>query len=144
MVFGLGPVEIAAVVAVGCALEVVLLWAAAGLADAPDAPWPRLIGVGIGVFLACFAAACGIAHGFGVLQKPTAGETWTPLITTAALTLAATLVLPAAVYPPALSVSVRRGAWVSVVQWLLRLFLYIFVAALVMVVIAVVQIARGP
>ncbi|MGL4551084.1 MAG: hypothetical protein ACRC33_07845 [Gemmataceae bacterium] len=144
MLFGLGPVEFAVIVAVGCAVEVVLLWAATGLADLPDVRWGRLIPTGVGVFLSLVAAGWGIASSVGALQTPSATDGRTPALAAAGLTLLAALVLPGLVYPPALPVTVRRGLWVSVIQWLLRLFLYVFILALVMVVIAVVQIVRGP
>jgi hypothetical protein len=145
MLFGLGPVEIATIVVVGCAVEVVLLWAAAALADAPEIGWGKFGVVGSGVFLGLFAAACGMAFALGLLEKPTTGENRLPTLGAAAgLTLLVALVAPGLAYPMTLPVSLRRGLWVSVLQWLLRLFLYALITALVMVVIAVIQIWRGP
>src|SRR3954471_8114642 len=119
MLFGLGTVEIAIIVVVGCAVEVVLLWAATGLADAPDVGWKKLIPTGVGVFLGLFAAAWGIASGMGVLERPSQGENRLPVLAAAAgLSLLAALIAPGLVYPPALNVTLRRGLWVSILQWL--------------------------
>jgi hypothetical protein len=143
MLFGLGTVEIAVIFVVGCAVEVVLLWAATGLADASEISWKKLIPAGVGVFLGLFAAACGLAYGMGVLERPSHADNRMPALAAAGLTLLVALVAPGLVYPPALNLTLRRGLWVSVLQWLLRLFLYVLIVALVMVVIAVIQISRG-
>lgn len=143
MVFGLGPVEIAVIVVVGCLLEVVLLWASTGIAEAPDSSWGKLIAISLPIFLVGFAATCGIAHAFGVLERPLSGESRWPLVQAIGLALLALLVFPAVIYPPTLAVSARRGMWVSALQWVLRLFMYIFVGALVMVFLALLQIWRG-
>lgn len=143
MLFGQGPVEIAIILIVGGVLEVLLLWIATGLADTPEISWGKLTPIGVGVFLGCFAIACVIAWVFGVLQHPTAADHRTAALTAMGLTLVAALVAPMAVYPSLLSVSLQRGMWVSVFQWLLRLFLYVLIIAVVMVIIAVLQIARG-
>src|SRR5262245_14984696 len=103
MLFGLGTVEIAVIVAVGCALEVVLLWAATGLADASEITWKRLIPAGVGVFLGLFAAACGLAFGLGVLERPSHADNRMPALAAAGLTLLVALVAPGLVYPPALN-----------------------------------------
>jgi hypothetical protein len=144
MLFGLSVVELAILIAVGCLLEVVLLWAATGLVEAPETSWIKLSAIALGVFLLCFAAAAGIAFGFGVLNNPLAPEQRTAALAALGTILGVSLVAPAFIYPTAFAIDVRRGIWVSVLQWLLRGFLYILILALVMVFLAVLQILRGP
>jgi hypothetical protein len=141
--FGLDAVWIVVILAVGCLAEIALLWAATGLADAPDLPLARLAGVGVGTFLACFAATAAIAHSLGVLYTPLNPELRVPALQAAGLALLVSLVVPAAAYKPLLGTTVRKSVWVSVFQWLLRGFLYVLVTAIVMVVLAVIQIVRG-
>lgn len=141
--FGLDAVWIVVLVAVGCLAEIALLWAATGLADAPDLPFTRLAAVGVGTFLACFAAVAGIAQFMGVLNAPLAPELRMPALQAAALALVVSLLAPAAAYKPLLGTSAQKAFWVSLFQWLLRLFLYVLVTAVIMVVLAVIQIVRG-
>jgi hypothetical protein len=144
MLFGLGAVELAILIVVGCLLEVVLLWAASGLVEAPDTGWVKLSAIALGVFLACFAASAAIAFGFGVLNNPLAPDLRSSAFAALGTVLVVSLVAPALVYPSAFAIDIRRGIWVSVLQWLLRGFLYILIIALVMVFLAVWQILRGP
>jgi len=53
-------------------------------------------------------------------------------------------VVPALLFVPVLPVSVRRGMVISVFQLLLRLFLYTLVGAIIMVILALLQIRYGP
>ena len=141
--FGLDPVMLAVVLAVGLLAEVALLWIAAALADAPEQRWPKLFVVGMGVFLGCFLAAAAIAFFLGVLHAPLAEDKRSATLGAAALAILASAVLPALAYPSLLSVSMGRGLWVGVLQTLLRVFLYVMLTAIVMVVLAVLQISRG-
>ena len=60
-----------------------------------------------------------------------------------AVALGVAWAVPAVLYVPLLSVSVGRGMLLSVFQLLLRAFLYVLLAAVVMVVLALVQIFSG-
>ncbi|MBY0229002.1 MAG: hypothetical protein K2W96_06970 [Gemmataceae bacterium] len=142
--FGLDPVWLVVVVAVGLLAEVALVWASSALADAPDQGLGKLLSVSAGVFLACFAAAVGIAAALNVLHDPLAEERRGAAYAAIGLAILACAVLPTLAYPSLLSVSMGKGAWMGVVQTLLRVFLYVLIIALVMVVLAVLQISRGP
>ena len=69
---------------------------------------------------------------------------WRSLIFQGALALGVSWAVPAILYSPLLPVSLGRGMKISIFQALLRAFFYVFFAAVVMVVLAVVQIASAP
>lgn len=143
MIFGLDPVQLTILIVVGCILEIALLWAASGLMETPEMSLLKLAAVSFGIFLACFVVAVGVAYGFGVLQTPLALDNRGRAVGALVVSLVVSLVAPGFVYPSLLATNLRKGIWVSVLQWLLRVFLYILVVAVVMVVLAVWQILRG-
>jgi hypothetical protein len=144
MIFALGPAELAILIVVGCLLEIALLWAASGLMEAPETGLVKLAAIALGVFLACFAITVAVAYGFGVLQAPLAVEKRGSSLAALSVSLLIALIAPGFLYPSLLSINLRKGIWVSVLQWLLRGFLYILILAVIMVVLAVWQILRGP
>ena len=144
MIFGLGPVELAILIGVGCLLEIALLWAATGLMEAPETSLIYLAAVSFAVFLASFAVCVGVAYGFGVLSAPLDLDQRTKAIAALAVSQVIVLIAPGFVYPSLFAINFRKGMWVSVLQWLLRLFLYVLIVAALMVVLAVWQIVRGP
>ena len=143
MIFGLDPVQLTILIVVGGILEIALLWAASGLMETPEMGLLKLLAVSFGVFLACFAVTMGVAYGFGVLQSPLAVDNRGKAIGALAVSLFISLIALGFIYPSLLNTTLRKGIWVSVLQWLLRVFLYILVVAVVMVVLAVWQILRG-
>ncbi|MFQ3593417.1 MAG: hypothetical protein SNJ82_09570 [Gemmataceae bacterium] len=144
MIFGLGPVELAILVGVGWILEIALLWAATGLMEAPETGLLKLAAISLGVFLSCFALSVGVAYSFGVLFNPLALDHRGKAVAALAISQLIALVAPGLLYPSLFAINLRKGIWVSVLQWLLRIFLYILIVAVLMVVLAVWQILRGP
>jgi hypothetical protein len=61
----------------------------------------------------------------------------------AAVSLVALWAVPAILYVPLLSLSIPKSMLIAVFQWLLRGFLYLLIIAVVMVVLALIQIYRG-
>jgi hypothetical protein len=136
----MGVLEVMVLVVV-LALEVGLLWAAAAVGDAPPLSWPKLLGLALGVGAICLGGAIAISWGMGLFAEST-GNWWLQFFLALALALVLWLVLPALVYPPVFPVSFGRGMVISVVQVLLRLFLWVLLGAVIFVVLAWLQIAK--
>jgi hypothetical protein len=138
----LNPVEIAALVAIVGAMEVALFWAAAALGDAPLLSWRKILLVSLAASAAC--AAVGGAIGWSLRSVAfLAPENRLLAFVMVLLGLLVTWVIPGVLYAPLVPVSIPRGMFIAVLQVLLRLFLYVLIAAVVMVVLAVIQIWRG-
>jgi hypothetical protein len=141
--FGLDPLTIVLGVAVAALFEVALLWAAASLADAPEVGWVKTVVVAA-VVTAAWGALDALIGWYAELgPNSLAPENRPTALLIAAVALAVAWAVPAVLYVPLLSVSVGRGMRISVFQLLLRAFLYILLAAVVMVVLALVQIFSG-
>jgi hypothetical protein len=141
--FALGPVEILAGVLIAVLLEVVLFWAAAALGNAPDLKWGKIAFVSLIASVVC-GGVCGVIA-WSLRSFPlTAPENRLLLLVVALLGLLVSWVIPGVLYAPLVPVSLPRGMLISVVQVLLRLFLYVLLLAAAMVVLAIVQIVRGP
>jgi hypothetical protein len=141
--FPLGPVEILIGALVAVLLEVVLFWAAAALGNAPDLKWGKIALVSLVASVVCLAVCAAIAvplRSYPLL----APENRLVLAAVALLGLVVSWVIPGVLYAPLVPVSLPRGMLISVVQVLLRLFLYVLLIAAAMVVLAIVQIVRGP
>jgi hypothetical protein len=134
--------QILVLVLIAVALEVVLFWAAASLVDAPPLGWGKTLLVSILVTLVWGGATAAIAWSVGpaTLAAP---DNRTLAVAMAGLALGVSWMLPAVLYVPLVPVSIPRSMLLSVLQVLLRLFLYVLIAAVVMVVLALIQIARG-
>jgi hypothetical protein len=100
------------------------------------------------------AAAGGVLYwslhsaAFGADKPLHSGGWWDPenrllVVVLGLLGLLVTWVIPGVLYAPLVPVSIPRSMFISVVQVLLRIFLYVLIAAVVMVVLAILQIARG-
>jgi hypothetical protein len=125
------------------ALEVGLVWAASGISDSPPLSVPKLIGVGLGLGVVCLGFVVFISWWLGLFSNT--ATNWSLQLTLAmGLTLVLWWLLPTLVYPPVLPVTLRRGALISGVQILLRLFAWALLAGVIFVVLAILQIVRKP
>ena len=138
-------------------LEIVIFWAASAVADAPPMGWGKLLLVVLLVTVLSVALTATIGAYSVAMQAPLDTEQITLALMTGGFSLvvlwanpvvvfsqlAVLWVVPAVVYPMLASVSIPRGMWLALLQLLLRGFLYVFIAALVMVVLAVIQIFTG-
>jgi hypothetical protein len=139
--FALGVTELVILAAVAVACEVLLFWAAAALADVPTG-WNKTVLVSLAGAVA-LGIVVTVTHSLlGPFTTPFDSATLPRTLLAAGLVLGLSFVLPAVLYTPLLSVSVNKGMLVSVLQVLLRIFLYVLITAVVMVVLAVLQIAR--
>ena len=139
--FGIGIVELAIGLGVVFLLEIVLFWAAAAVADAPPMGWGKLLVVVLVVTAVSVALVGTLGHYSGATTAPLDPDNRPLALITAGLGLVALWAVPAVLYPFLASVSIPRGMWLSLLQLLLRGFLYAFLAAVFMVGLAVYQIA---
>lgn len=123
--------------------EIALFWAAASLADLPEMSRIRSLAVPLGVTAACAGLIAGVAWYLGVASAPLAPDHRSSALLAGAIAVALTWVVPAALYAPLLTVSVSRSMFVAVLQLLLRAFLYVLLAAAVLLVLALLQISSG-
>ena len=142
--FGLGPLQLGLLVLLLALVEVALFWAAASLADAPPLGWGKTFTIALGVAAIWAAINAAIGWATGVAGQPLTPETRSTAFALGALALGVSWAVPAILYSPLLPVSLGRGMKISIFQALLRAFFYVFFAAVVMVVLAVVQIASAP
>ena len=138
--FGYGPVETALALVVIFLLEIVLFWSASAVADAPPMAWGKLVLVVFLVTGLSVAATAALGVYSGATKAPFDPDNRILALSTAGIALVVLWAIPAIVYPILASVSVFRGMWLSLLQLLLRGFLYVFIVAVVMVVLAVLQI----
>jgi hypothetical protein len=142
--FGLGPLGLGLFLLLFALLEVALFWAAASLADAPPLGWGKTFAVALGVAAVWAAINAAVGWSSGIAREPLTPETRPMAFALGALALGVTWAVPAILYTPLLSVPFSRGMRISVLQVLLRAFLYVLIAAAVMVVLAVTQIISAP
>ena len=124
-------------------LEVVLFWAASAVADAPPIGWGKLFLVVLLVTVLSVGLTAAIGVYSGTMNAPFEPDNRLLALITAGLALVVLWAIPAVIYHILASVSILRGMWLSLLQLLLRGFLYVFIVALVMVVLAVIQIIKG-
>ncbi len=141
--FGLGALEIAALVLLGCCFEVVLFWASASLGNAPETPLVKCLLAGLLVFALFLPAAALIYYLARLWGIPFSGEPWLAAVLALSLSRAIFWPLPSLFYVPFVPVSVKRGLGVGIIQSVLGLFFYVLVVAVVLVGLAVNQIWRG-
>jgi hypothetical protein len=137
----LGVTELVIIGIVGLSCEVLLFWAAAALADVPTG-WDRTFLVALA---GAVVSAIVVAGTFTLLPpgaKPFESAALPRTLLAGSTVVGLGLLLPGLLYTPLLSVSINKGMLVSVLQVLLRGFLYVLITAVVMVVLAVLQIAR--
>jgi hypothetical protein len=139
--YALTPVELSLLVAIVCALEVALFWAAAALGDAPLLGWKKLLFVSLSATAGCAAVGGAIAWSLRSVSF-LAEENRLLAIAMILLGLLVSWVIPGVLYAPLVPVSIPRGMFIAVLQVLLRIFLYVLIAAVVMVVLAILQIWR--
>jgi hypothetical protein len=124
-------------------LEFLLLYASTALGNV-DLNFPKWL---IGAFLAAVVWA-GVSYGgyaiYQGLNQPFAAENRVVVIGATAAGLVLAWAIPALLFVPVFPVSIPRGMLVSVFQLLLRIFLYVLITAVVMVVLAALQIGYGP
>ena len=138
--FGIGPVELAIGLAVVFLLEIVLFWAASAVADAPPMGWGRLLLVVLAVTALSVGLLGTLAFYTGAMTAPLDPDNRPLALITAGIGLVILWAVPAVLYPFLASVSIPRAMWLGLLQLLLRAFLYVFIAALLMVGLAVYQI----
>ena len=138
--FGIGPVELAIGLAVVFLLEIVLFWAASAVADAPPMGWGRLLLVVLAVTALSVGVLGTLAFYTGAMTAPLDPDNRPLALITAGIGLVILWAVPAVLYPFLASVSIPRAMWLGLLQLLLRAFLYVFIAALLMVGLAVYQI----
>jgi hypothetical protein len=139
--FQLGTVELVAIGAAAVACEVLLFWAASALADVP-AGWDRTLLVSLAGAVVSGIVVAGTYAMLGPFARPFESGTLPRTLLAGSMVFGLGLLLPGLLYTPLLSVSVNKGLLVSVLQVLLRAFLYVLITGVVMVVLAVLQIAR--
>ena len=138
--FGIGPVELTIGLLVVFLLEIVLFWAASAVADAPPMGWGKLLVVVLVVTSLSVGLVGALGHYSGAMTEPHDPENRPLVLITAGLGLVVLWAVPAVLYPFLASVSIPRSMWLALLQLLLRGFLYVFLAALFMVGLAVYQI----
>ena len=143
--FGIGPVETAIGLVVIFLLEVVLFWAASAVADAPPMGWGKLFLVVllVTVLSVGLTTVLGVYSGAMKIKDPFDPDNRSLALITAGLGLVILWLVPAVIYPILASVSLLRGMWLALLQLMLRAFLYVIIVAIVMVVLAVIQIFTG-
>ncbi len=137
------PLTLVGLLLVVFLLEIALFWASTALGSA-DVNLTKLL---LGAFLAALVwvgAAYGVSLLVGSSAQALGPENRLNLALFASLGLVVSWAVSAVVFVPLLPVSVPRGMLISVFQLLLRLFRYVLIGAVVMVVLAVLQIRYGP
>jgi hypothetical protein len=124
-------------------LEIALFWASTALGNVEVGSSKLLVGALLAT-LGWVGAVAGVWLLVGRPDSLAVPENRSPLLIYSALGLLVSWAVPAALFVPVLPVSVPRGMLVSVFQVLLRLFLYVLIGAVIMVVLAVLQIRYGP
>ena len=141
--FGIEPVPMAIGLVVIFLLEIVLFWSASALVDAPPMGWGKLLLVVLIVTFLSVGMTGALAHYSGAMKDPFDPDNRPLALITASLVLVVLWAIPAVSYAILASVSIFRGMWLSLLQLLLRAFLYVFLAAIFMVGLAVYQIING-
>jgi len=139
----LEPIQLTVAVVVVYLLEVILLWAAGALADAPEMGWGKTFLVASLVTTVTTGINGALGWYTEALNAPLATENRLRTAAIASVALFVTWLVGAITYVPLLSVSIPRSMLVSVFQTLLRAFLYVLIIAVLMVVLASLQIYHG-
>jgi hypothetical protein len=138
----MGMMEVAILAAVALVMEMVLFWASVALADGPEVKLPKIALMAVLIVAACGPLIVLTFRLLGVADRPLQLEpVWRP-VTAVGVSLLILLAVPLLLNVPLTPVSIRKGLWVAVLQWLLRLFLTSLIIAFVLVVLAVIQIVR--
>jgi hypothetical protein len=124
-------------------LEVLLFWAAAALADAPEISWPKTFLVALAASALWAGAGAAITFVSGVPAVWNNPEYRPFALSVAGMCLAVSWIVPAVLYVPMLSISVPKSALISLFQMLLRAFLYALIIAFTMPFLAGLQIYNG-
>jgi hypothetical protein len=122
-------------------LEIALFYASTALGNV-EVNFGKLI---VGAFIPAVVWAAVFIAGmvaFKGMESPFGPENRVIVLGAALAGLLVSWAVPALAFVPVLPVSIPRGMLVSVFQLLLRVFLYVLIAAVVMVVLAVLQILR--
>ncbi len=125
-------------------LEIALFWASTALGGVEVNGGKLLLGALLAAVVwagAAYAATFIVVRPGQALLAP---ENRLPLVACTVVGLVVSWAIPALLFVPLLPVSVPRGMLISVFQLLLRLFLYTLIGAVIMVVLAVLQIRYGP
>lgn len=138
--FGIGMVELTIGLVVVFLLEIVLFWAASAVTDTPPMSWGKLLLVVLLVTGLSVVLVGTLGHYSGATTAPFDPDNRALALITAGLGLVVLWAVPAVLYPFLASVSIPRAMWLALVQLLLRGFLYVFLAAIFMVGLAVYQI----
>jgi hypothetical protein len=138
--FGIEIVELAIGLVVVFLLEIPLFWAASAVADAPPMGWGKLFLVVLVVTGLCVVLLGALDFYSDATAAPRDPENRPRVLIIAGLGLVGLWAVPAVLYPLLASVSIPRAMWLALLQLLLRGFLYVFLAALFMVGLAVYQI----
>jgi hypothetical protein len=141
--FGLGMLEVAIVAAVALAMEMVLFWASVALADGPEVKLPKIALMALLVVAACGPLIFLCFRLFGAQDQPLQVVPIWKSWAAGGLSLLVLLAVPLLLNIPLVPVSIRKGLWVAILQWLLRIFLTSLIVAFVLVVLAVLQILRS-
>jgi hypothetical protein len=138
-VLGLNAGQLAVACGVGLLLEVLLLWASTALANTPEYGWPRLALTSLPFGAVAFGAVYLVAWWVGRLET----ESLWPTVLYSALGVVGVWAVSTVLIVPLLSVSLSKGMLVTVLQSVLRLFLYVLIVAVLMFFLAVFQIRKG-
>jgi hypothetical protein len=142
--FGLGPIpEMLIGVALVLLAEVAVFWAAASLGDVGPLSWIKLLLVVLGVTALASGIIALVVWFSGSIDTLLAEDNRLLAGFVGAVALLVLWAVPAVLYVPLLSVSIPRSMLIAVFQWLLRGFLYLLITAVVMVVLAGIQIYKG-
>jgi hypothetical protein len=141
--FGLGAPTLVTIVAFALFFEMVLFWAAVSLADGPEVRYPKCALAGLLVVATCLPCAALLYFALGLWSVWFNSNNYLLSIGAIVLTVLIFWVLPALLYVPFVPVSVKKGLMVSLLQFLLRIFLVVLVIAVVLVILALRQIVRG-
>lgn len=131
---------IAGIVVAALLAELLLFWAAGALADAPETGWGRFVAVPVSIGVVSGGLIVLCFYFLGVMESPLSPDKRLSLYFAGGLALLLSFIVPAVLFGPFLSVSLPRSALIAVMQFLLRIFLYVLIAAVVFVVLAIIQI----
>jgi hypothetical protein len=148
MLFGVELLTLVGIIALTVLFETVLFWAAASLADAPEAGILKCGLISVLALALWWPATILVFYFFGMLFAPLLGvfRNYEGVRTTVALGLVVVTAwaLPVLLALPIVPVSLKKGVMISTFQFLMRLLLWALVIAVALVVLAVVQITRNP
>src|SRR5262249_23767322 len=103
--------------------EVLVYWAAAALAEAPDTGWGKFLVTPGTSAVICAGLAVLLFYVLGLTESPLAPDKRISLYVGIAGVVALTWIIPALLFGPILSVSFGRSMFIAILQVLLRLFL---------------------